>query len=58
MALYYIVLFQALDSSVAGVTSIKEDCGRSSAAIDDHVFDIPRGQTVHLSIRIKIFTRY
>jgi len=37
---------QALDSSVTGVTSIKEEGGRSSAAIDDSVFEIPRGYTV------------
>jgi len=36
---------QALDKPVPGVTSIKEDCGRSSAAIDDSVFDVPRGYT-------------
>jgi hypothetical protein len=36
---------QALDESVRGVTSIREDCGRSSAAIDDSVFEIPRAYT-------------
>lgn len=37
---------QALDSAVAGVTSFKEDDGRSSAAIDDSVFEVPRGYKV------------
>jgi len=37
---------QALDTSVEGVTSFKEDCGRSSAAIDDSVFEVPRGYQV------------
>lgn len=41
------VLFQALDSPVEGVTSIKEDCGRSSAAIDDSVFEVPRGKRTY-----------
>jgi len=36
---------QALDTSVTGVTSIREDCGRSSAAIDDSVFELPTGYT-------------
>jgi len=36
---------QALDTPVNGVTSIREDCGRSSAAIDDAVFQIPTGYT-------------
>ena len=33
---------QALDTPVQGVTCIKEDEGRSSVAIDDAVFAIPR----------------
>jgi len=37
---------QALDTSVAGVTSFKEENGRSSAAIDDSVFEVPRSYDV------------
>jgi len=37
---------QALDSPVPGVTSFKEDSGRSSAAIDDSVFEVPRSYDV------------
>ena len=33
---------QALDVSVEGVTSLSEDGGRSSVAIDDTVFTAPR----------------
>ena len=33
---------QALDVSVEGVTSLSEDSGRSSVAIDDAVFAAPR----------------
>ena len=33
---------QALDSPVAGVTNIMEESGRSSVAIDDGVFSVPR----------------
>ncbi len=38
-------MYQALDSPIAGVTSLSEDGGRSSAAIDDSVFEIPPGHT-------------
>jgi len=37
---------QALDNPVEGVTSFKEESGRSSAAIDDSVFEVPRGYDV------------
>ena len=37
---------QALDTSVAGVTSFKEENCRSSAAIDDSVFEVPRSYDV------------
>merc|ERR1719445_289412 len=37
---------QALDNPVGGVTSFKEESGRSSAAIDDSVFEVPRGYDV------------
>jgi len=37
---------QAIDVPVAGVTSFKEDGGRSSAAIDDSVFEVPRAYDV------------
>lgn len=37
---------QALDSPVEGVTSFKEESGRSSAAIDDSVFEVPRSYDV------------
>lgn len=37
---------QALDTTVAGVTSFREDGGRSSAAIDDSVFEVPRSYDV------------
>eukprot|EP00092_Neocalanus_flemingeri_P060146 GFUD01072052.1.p1 GENE.GFUD01072052.1~~GFUD01072052.1.p1 ORF type:complete len:597 (-),score=183.28 GFUD01072052.1:517-2307(-) len=37
---------QALDTPVPGVTSFKEDDGRSSAAIDDSVFEVPRSYDV------------
>jgi len=33
---------QALDTPVPGVTSFREESGRSSAAIDDSVFQVPR----------------
>merc|ERR1719357_491578 len=33
---------QALDTAVQGVTSFREESGRSSAAIDDSVFEVPR----------------
>ena len=33
---------QALDVAVAGVTSIREESGRSSVALDDAVFAVPR----------------
>jgi len=37
---------QALDNPVEGVTSFKEESGRSSAAIDDSVFEVPRSYDV------------
>jgi len=37
---------QALHTMVPGVTSFKEDDGRSSAAIDDSVFEVPRSYDV------------
>jgi len=37
---------QALDNPVVGVTSFKEESGRSSAAIDDSVFEVPRNYDV------------
>ena len=37
---------QALDTPVQGVTCIKEDEGRSSVAIDDAVFAIPRSYEI------------
>jgi len=37
---------QALDNPVGGVTSFKEESGRSSAAIDDSVFEVPRSYDV------------
>jgi len=37
---------QALDTPVPGVTSFKEESGRSSAAIDDSVFEVPRAYDV------------
>ena len=48
MLLSLFILVQALDSSVTGVTSIKEEGGRSSAAIDDSVFEIPRGKEMQI----------
>jgi len=36
---------QALDKPVDGVISLKEEDGRSSAAIDDSVFEVPREYT-------------
>ena len=33
---------QALDTPVQGVTSLQEDSGRSSVAMDDAVFEVPR----------------
>ena len=33
---------QALDTPVQGVTSIQEDSGRTSVAMDDTVFSVPR----------------
>merc|ERR1719471_104899 len=37
---------QALDTPVQGVTSFKEEDGRSSAAIDDSVFEVPRSYDI------------
>merc|ERR1719283_592279 len=37
---------QALDTAVPGVTSFREDSGRSSAAIDDSVFEVPRAYDI------------
>jgi len=37
---------QALDTAVQGVTSFREESGRSSAAIDDSVFEVPRDYDV------------
>merc|ERR1719309_927630 len=37
---------QALDTAVEGVTSFREESGRSSAAIDDSVFEVPRSYLV------------
>jgi len=37
---------QALDTPVQGVTSFKEEDGRSSVAIDDAVFEVPRAYEV------------
>jgi len=37
---------QALDTPVPGVTSLKEEDGRTSVALDDAVFDVPRAYEV------------